>query len=170
MKEGRPGGRRSSPHSPGQPHRTRWRPSVHAGEPGTYRTRAPSSAASAPARCPPPRPGRTCLSCSLWGGTHGPPSSEGSHLATAQGEKAPPKPPAAGAPGGLGRLSVRLLISAQAVTLPSWDPAPREALRGAEGLLGIDSLSAPPLLTSKRTLSLKINKLKKQTKKTPFCS
>ena len=38
------------------------------GAPGTYRTRAWGSAASAPARCPPPWPGRTCLACNLWEG------------------------------------------------------------------------------------------------------
>ena len=34
-------------------------------DPSTYRTRAWGSAASAPAQCPPPWPGRTCLVCSL---------------------------------------------------------------------------------------------------------
>lgn len=47
----------------------RWEPQARVRHgPSAYRTPASGSAASAPARCPPPWPGRTCLSCNLWEG------------------------------------------------------------------------------------------------------
>ena len=50
-----------------------------------------------------------------------------------------------GAPGGLSRLSVRLLISAQVVIPGSWDRAPCPALCGVWSLLRILSLLPLPL-------------------------
>ena len=55
-----------------------------------------------------------------------------------------------GAPGWLSRLSIRILISAQAVISWLWDRAPHQALHWAWSLLGIlsPSPSAPPSVCS----------------------